>query len=346
MTVPSLPSSGTLGSDYSFTVQVTIADQELLPIQSVNLYIYKSDDRATYEATCTNLPLTATTKSYTSDQTNGGAVTVTSTVSNWASGYGYGYAVWEPTGEAYYFGYGYGYGYGAGAASITYSVTWTSPSAWPTGGYKVETKVTANDTTFTKTSSEFTLSAPPITVISPNGGEEWAVGSSKTITWSSVGVTGFVKIQLSRDGGATWKTIIYGTPNDGSQAWTVTGPASTQARIKVLSILTPTVFDISDENFTIVQSITVISPNGGQNWAAGTSQTITWDSVGVTGFVRIQLSRDGGATWKTIIYGTPNDGSQAWTVTGPATTQARIKVLSILVPTVFDISDENFTISP
>ena len=48
------PSTGTLGSNYSFQVQVDIEDAELLPIQNINLEIYNSANPATYKATCTN----------------------------------------------------------------------------------------------------------------------------------------------------------------------------------------------------------------------------------------------------------------------------------------------------
>ncbi len=155
---PSLPSSGTIGSTYSFSIQTTINDPEQIPIQTINLDIYNSASPTTYKASCTNLPLSATTKSYTSTETGGGAVTVTATVSGWSYGFGYGYGVWE--GTPYYFGNGNGYGAGVGTASITYSITWTSPAGWPSGGYKAAVKLTANTTTFTKTSSEFTLSTP------------------------------------------------------------------------------------------------------------------------------------------------------------------------------------------
>lgn len=154
------PSPTTLGRDISFNVTVSIEDTELLPIQSVNLYIYKSDDRDNYEVACTDLPLGDGSKSYTSAETGGGAVSITADAeSTWGYGYGYGYATWG--GYGYYFfppgGYGYGYGYGGGATSITYAVTWSSPSSWLSGGYKIETKITADSTTFTKTKS-FTLS--------------------------------------------------------------------------------------------------------------------------------------------------------------------------------------------
>jgi hypothetical protein len=126
------------------------------------------------------------------------------------------------------------------------------------------------------------------------------------------------------------------------------GPATTQARIKVVSITNSAIFDISNADFTITvppPSITVTSPNGDESWAVGSTQTITWTSSGVTGPVRIQLSRNGGLSWTTIINSTNNDGSQSWHVDGPATTQARIKVVSISNPAVFDISDANFTIT-
>jgi len=191
--------------------------------------------------------------------------------------------------------------------------------------------------------------ASTITVTSPYGGENWMVGTTQTITWTSDGANDLIKIYLSRDGGNTWKTIVYSTLNDGKLAWRVTGPATAETRIRVVSIKNKDVLDESDANFTIVlPTITVApdSPNGGENWKIGTLQTITWTSDGVTGPVRIDLSRDGGGTWRNIIAYTSNDGRQAWKVTAPATTEARIRVVSIMNSAVFDVSDANFTISP
>jgi beta propeller repeat protein len=203
--------------------------------------------------------------------------------------------------------------------------------------------------TFTSVTDDHTIAASftggvnPIVVTSPNGGENWEVFSVQTITWSSTGVSGRVKIELSRDGGATWATIIPMTPNDGSQRWIVLRGATTQARIKVSSIADPALFDISDANFTIVEpSITVTSPNGGENWKIGSTQTITWDSTSVL-LVKIELSRDGGATWSTIAASIANHGDKTWKVTGP-TTHARIRIVS-LSNSASDISNADFTIT-
>jgi len=158
------PASGTLGTTYTFTVNVTIADSELLPIQNVNLNIYKSDDRTNYEASYANLPLGTGSQNHAN--TGDGPLLVTATATSyWASGYGYGYGYAEWQSTAYRFfspgGYGYGYGYGNGLTRISYNVQWVPPSNWPPGtDYKIEAVITANGTTFTNKSGTFALQEP------------------------------------------------------------------------------------------------------------------------------------------------------------------------------------------
>src|SRR6266446_2270322 len=79
----------------------------------------------------------------------------------------------------------------------------------------------------------------PLTVLNPNGGEIWPLNSTQTIRWYPTGVSGKVRIELSRDGGATWKVLVSSTANTGALNWKVTKPATTQARIRVSSVLTP-----------------------------------------------------------------------------------------------------------
>ena len=65
---------------------------------------------------------------------------------------------------------------------------------------------------------------------------------------------------------------------------------------------------------------------------------------------RVELSRDGGATFEIVTASVPNatstTGSYSWTVTGPATTQARVRVTWTVNGRVTDISNKNFTIGP
>ncbi|MBI3799873.1 MAG: hypothetical protein HY268_23230 [Deltaproteobacteria bacterium] len=188
-----------------------------------------------------------------------------------------------------------------------------------------------------------TVSSITVTVLKPNGGQTWPIGTTKTIRWTSTGVSGDVKIQLSRNGGTTWKTLFADTPNDGTQTWKVKGKVTTRARIRVQSLANTTIADSSDSNFTI-KGLTVLSPNNGEVWSIGSTQTIRWKSVGVGEKVQIQLSRDDGANWTTIVDNTANDGAEDWIMAGPMTTQARIRVLKANKPTIQDSSNKSFTI--
>ena len=192
------------------------------------------------------------------------------------------------------------------------------------------------------------IAARTITVIAPNGGENWIEGTAQNITWSSANVTGNVNIQLNRAyPGVTWENIAMNTANDGTQSWTVTIPATSTARMRVVSVSFPTVGDTSNANFTIAgRTITVTAPNGGETWIVGSPQTITWTSQNITGNVNVELNRNyPGGTWESIIMGTSNDGNHPWSVSAPVSTLARVRVTSVDFATVNDVSNNNFTIA-
>jgi hypothetical protein len=193
----------------------------------------------------------------------------------------------------------------------------------------------------------FTVVTPRITLQAPNGGERFFTQTSRAITWTSQGIGGAsVKIELSRDNGATFDTIIGSTPDTGSANWTVAGPPAAQARIRLTALDVSGVSDVSDAPFQILDpSIKVITPNGGQEWLIGARQAINWTSDGVTGNVDVELSRDNGRTWTALFTDTPNDGTEVWTVAGPASSTAKIRVKMHSRPEIFGISARTFTIS-
>ncbi|NOT34152.1 MAG: S8 family serine peptidase [Candidatus Eisenbacteria bacterium] len=91
-----------------------------------------------------------------------------------------------------------------------------------------------------------------------------------------------------------------------------------------------------------VDQVTVTAPNGGETLASGSSTNLTWTSVGSFTTVNLDYSTNGGSSWTSIVTGTPNDGSQAWTVPAAATTQGRVRVSG---GTATDLSNANFTIT-
>jgi uncharacterized repeat protein (TIGR01451 family) len=218
----------------------------------------------------------------------------------------------------------------AGGLSNTAQVSSTTPD--PVPGNNTATAVT-------------TVLKPSLQVLQPKGGEKWPIGSAQTLRWTSRGVSGNVKIELSRNGGATWETVFPSTANDGTEPWTVTRPATTQAQLRIRSVQDPTVLAVSNGVFTLGGvSLTAVSPNGGETWPIGCTQTIQWSSAGLSGNVKVEVSRDGGKTWAVVHNSTPNIGALNWPVTGPATKQGRVRVSAVNNATIVDISDANFSI--
>lgn len=90
-----------------------------------------------------------------------------------------------------------------------------------------------------------------ITILTPNGTDVLEIGAVVPITWNSYGISGPVKIELSRDGGVTFEIIREKLSNFGSFNWIVSGPGTNQALIKITSIEDNSVFDLSDNYFSI-----------------------------------------------------------------------------------------------
>ena len=200
-----------------------------------------------------------------------------------------------------------------------------------------------------------------ITVTTPNGGENWAAGTTQTISWTYAGSPGtYVKIELFK-GGVLNRTITssrsIGTGGSGSYSWPI---PSTQAggsdyQVKVTSTTNSAYTDTSNANFTITgpppPSITVTTPNGGENWAAGTTQTISWTYTGSPGtYVKIELFK-GGVLNRTIIssrsIGTGGSGSYSWAIpsTQAGGSDYQVKVTSTTNSAYTDTSNANFTIT-
>lgn len=96
--------------------------------------------------------------------------------------------------------------------------------------------------------------------------------------------------------------------------------------------------------YPIQQSISVITPNGGETWITATTKNIRWNSTGVSGNVKIELSRNGGVAYAVLFSDTPNDGSENWLVSEPTTRQALVRISSIYNFSVSDTSNSTFSI--
>ncbi|RMD48975.1 MAG: hypothetical protein D6830_05790, partial [Ignavibacteria bacterium] len=189
-----------------------------------------------------------------------------------------------------------------------------------------------------------TFSIASLTLTSPNGGEDWFSGETHAITWNSTNVTN-VKIEYSSDNGLTWNTIenAYDAAG-GTYAWTVPYTPSNEVYVRLSDASYSNVDDVADNKFTI-SSLRVDSPNGGEGWTIGSSQTITWTS-NITDNVKIELSTDSGVSFSNVLVASVpgTDGSSTITVPDVGTIFGRIKISSLTDPNKFDISDADFSI--
>lgn len=93
--------------------------------------------------------------------------------------------------------------------------------------------------------------------------------------------------------------------------------------------------------------VRITSPNGGEQLASGTVQTLTWTADGVSS-VNLAFSPDNGVTWQVLASSLPAaSGQYTWTVPSvPATTtQALVRVSDAAAPAAADQSDTAFTVS-
>jgi len=109
-----------------------------------------------------------------------------------------------------------------------------------------------------------------LTVTAPDPGDEWFIGDNQTITWTSSGVTN-VDILLYRNGLSNpSETLFSNIPDDGSEDWTVTGPISFNAFIKVKA--TVGFEEDTNDNSFLISIFTPPSPR--MKWTPYTGITV------------------------------------------------------------------------
>jgi len=94
-------------------------------------------------------------------------------------------------------------------------------------------------------------------------------------------------------------------------------------------------------------TITVTTPNGGENWKTGSNHNITWTSqrVGSTDKnITIDYSTNAGNSWNEIVTLTDNDGSYSWTIPDKLSDRCLVRIYDTN-DYPCDISDAVFSIS-
>ncbi len=226
------------------------------------------------------------------------------------------------------------------AASGSYS--WIVPSV-ATSQAKI--RIADSSNTLVTDISDNTFQIGTLSVVSPNGGEEYQAGKSYSISWTSSSSIPNVKLDYSTDGGSTWNIIVASTPSaSGSYTWQIPSTISTSlGRIRVSDATLATLADTSNNNFTI-KLLDLTFPNGSNYLQTGTTRNITWNSSQIAN-VSLEYSVDNGSNWFSIITSTPaNTGSYAWSVPALSGTQMKIRIKDVINQFIVDSSSQAFKI--
>ncbi|MFO7650181.1 MAG: YncE family protein [bacterium] len=136
----------------------------------------------------------------------------------------------------------------------------------------------------------------------------------------------------STNGGSSW--VRLGRPTVGGQySWQVPGTATTAARVQVRAFAAGDTMLGNTGNFTIYDTLppsalTVTAPVAWSRWTLGGSYHVTWTggTDGMDSCV-VFYSTNAGASW--LRQGsTKQAGRFIWTLLGPASAQARVRVVA------------------
>ncbi|MCX8057323.1 MAG: choice-of-anchor J domain-containing protein [Ignavibacteria bacterium] len=291
--------------------------------------------------------------------TNGGLTwTSMATVPQAGSEYGWNNSGWDKSGRMWF---------GTNNSRIYYSTN--NGSTW---SFATTTSVNSYAVAFDNNLIGLSGFGAGVLNKSTNGGVNWSAITSPTTS----DVTGIANV-LNNEffvsaGGTVWKTT------DGGSNWTISyGGTTTVYHLFMVPTLTenqPTVGWAVGANGLVLKyrrqiqqpSVQVVQPNGGENWAVGSTQNIIWNAQLVSN-VKLEYTTNNGQSWihiatvpavkvqKVKLDGySPKDpnsviegelGVYAWVIPNTPSTQCKVRVSDASNPAVFDESDNTFTIS-
>jgi photosystem II stability/assembly factor-like uncharacterized protein len=203
---------------------------------------------------------------------------------------------------------------------------WTVPNATSTNCY-IKIKDASSSLKDSSAANFFIVPASVLLNLnSPNGGEKWYVGSMQSITWTS-SLINQIKLEFTSNG-STWTTVANSLPaSNGSYFWQVPPSVSSTCKIRISDVSNASILDMSNLDFEIAdttKSLSLTSPNGGEQWQAGTYKPITFTSNNISQF-DLFYSTDTGYTW-TLISNTVTGSPYFWLVPNAQSTRCLIRI--------------------
>jgi len=211
---------------------------------------------------------------------------------------------------------------------------------------------------------------PLLSVISPNGEENWYIGDTHDIMWTATDsniLANPIQIELSADNGSSYTSLAANLSNNGSYSWTIPDISVPQAKIRISASdsFGNIGFDESNAAFTLggppfmvtpVVTIDTVNPtadlllpNGGEFWYIGETHDILWtafDNHIAALPIKLEYKQGSTGTWITIQPELSNTGSYSWQLPAysSAETLVRLTVVDAFGNTGSDLSQNPFSI--
>lgn len=183
-----------------------------------------------------------------------------------------------------------------------------------------------------------------LTLLYPNGGENWLQGSSCTISWEYTGGSTIGLVEYSEDGGQYWNYLDYVYALDSVSSYTFQNYLypTTQAKIRISDYNNPGIADESDNVFSITEPpVYIYTPYEGNFYYRTSPVYISWYSDSILVFT-LEYSLDNGQNWTSII--SDYTGYEyTWTAPDALTYQAVIRIADAADATAYGLSP-NFSI--
>ncbi len=133
-----------------------------------------------------------------------------------------------------------------------------------------------------------------ITVAAPAQSENWEIGSQRTVRWSASPEIDSVKIELSRNGGQSFETVIEkvanSNPQDNSFTFTVGGGPASNCLVRITARKANFIVDVSNAFVISSAQGPTLAPLQIQDAAAGQNLVVQTDAADISGVQSVLLN--------------------------------------------------------
>ncbi|MDD3876282.1 MAG: T9SS type A sorting domain-containing protein [Bacteroidales bacterium] len=225
--------------------------------------------------------------------------------------------------------------------------SWTVPYL-STSGALIRAKFWSTPNVIDQSNNVFSVQMPSFALTAPNNYENLYPTNNYTITWTAMN-SSYIAIHYTIDNGNNWILIADSVAAAAGQyIWNIPNSPSTQCKVKITDMGNNSIFDISNNPFTIysIPTLSLLTPNGGELLNSGQFYTIEWSGTNLNNAIYLEYSTNGGNTWVYMGwgYGNENGGTYDWSVPFVESQNAKVRVKFWSLQNVNDMSDANFTI--